>query len=258
VVSLLSFIAITTLKERFTPPVESAKSVLLDVEDRFAFLADERTLMAKEWLELRRSGSLGPVITGFIGPLFGIYILLWIVETGMGLEIGINLVMYGGLIGFFSMMTYSWLNNVESNEFLNVQPVGVDRLIGVKFRLYLLLTLTVASAYLVIIAAAGGELALLPLALLVSACTTVYVGAVTANMTGLRTNSMLFDGHVLGRFFGSVVPPLMIVMFASFAMEADFAAAALLQVALSLALLGAAARLLKVIPGKWRTDTFGF
>jgi hypothetical protein len=253
----LSAAAILLMKERFAPPERRYESVLLETEKRFAFSKGLPTLLAKEWLELRRSGALGPVFTGFLGPLLGIYAIIWLFRTGMGVPLDFNVVFYGGILGFLGLMTYSWLTNIEPNEFFNVQPVGVDEVIRAKLILYFILTTPVSLAYLILIGWMNGEWSYLPVAALVGLSTMIYVAAVTGRMTGLRANTMLFDAKVLGRFAAAIVPPLIVVELASFWLRTDPYPAMGVLAALSAALLLASRYLLAGIKPRWSRSPFG-
>ncbi len=256
-VLVLSAAAILAMKERFAPPERRYESVLLETERRFSFSKGLSTLVAKEWLELRRSGSLAPVFGGFLGPLLGIYAIIWLFRTGMGVPLDFNVVFYGGILGFLGLMTYSWLTNIEPNEFFNVQPVGVDEVIRAKLVLYFLLTTPVSLVYLVLIGCLNGEYGYLPIAALVGLSTTIYVAAVTGRMTGLRANTMLFDARVLGRFAAAIVPPLIIVELASFWLRSSPLAASVVLGALSVCLLLASRALLAGIRPRWGRSPFG-
>ena len=254
---LLSAAAVLLMKERFAPPERRYASALLDTEKRFTFSGGLSTLVAKEWLELRRSGALGPVFTGFLGPLLGIYAVIWLFRSGLGMPLEFNVVFYGGILGFLGLMTYSWLTNIEPNEFLNVQPVGVDQVVRAKLVLYFLLTTPVSLVYLVVIGILNREYAYMPLAALVGLSTMVYVAAVIGRMTGLRANTMLFDAAVLGRFSSAIIPPLMVCTLASFLLRTAFWPAAAVLTALSAGLLLASGRLLAGIGPRWARSPFG-
>lgn len=255
---LLSIGAVLLTKERFEAPQGVHEEMLLPLEERFAFTGDMRTLVAKEWVELRRSGMMAAFVTGFLGPLLGIYILVWVFQVGMGVAIDFNVVFYGCMVGFLGTMNYSWLTNLEPNEFLNVQPVTVDKVIRAKLILYFLLTVGISFAYVIIIGIVNGDIPHLPLALLVAGATTVYVAAVTTLLTGLWTNTMMFDARVLGKFSGTVIPPLIAVTIASFLMDAEALAATVVIVAVSVVLLVVSWALFKRVPVKWGGVSFSF
>lgn len=257
VVLVLSAGAIMLMKERFAPPEKRYASRLVPLEATFAFSGDMRTLVAKEWIELRRSGALGAVFTGFLGPLLGIFAIIWIFSRGMGVPLDFNVVFYGGILGFLGLMTYSWLTNLEPNEFLNVQPVGVDRVIRAKLVLYFLLTTPVSFAYIALIGMLNGELSLVPLGALVGFSTMVYVAAVAGRMTGLRANTMLFDANVLGRFSAAIIPPLIAVTLISFWIEKSPLACWISLGLLSAGLLVASRSLFAGLGKRWGHEPFG-
>jgi hypothetical protein len=253
----LSAAAIFLMKERFSPPERRYESRLIPTEASFSFSKQMRTLVAKEWLELRRSGALGAIFTGFLGPLLGIFAVIWLFRQGMGIPLDFNVVFFGGILGFLGLMTYSWLTNLEPNEFFNVQPVGVDQVIRAKLVLYFLLTTPVSMGYLILIGTLNGELLLLPLAAIVGLSTMVYVAAVTGRMTGLRANTMLFDARVLGHFSAAIVPPLIAVTLISFWLERSPLIGWTLLAVLSLALLVASRSLLSGLGKRWGRESFG-
>jgi hypothetical protein len=253
---LLSAAAVLLTKERFEAKTRKYESALLPMESRFSFSGNLKTLVAKEWLELRRSGALGATVGGFLGPLLAIYMLAWIFRTGIGVPIEFNGIFYGGMVGFLGVMVYSWLTNIETNEFLNVQPVSLDWVIRAKLVLYFLLTAIISCSYVIIIGILNGQADLVPLSLLVAIATTFYVAGVTAGLTGLWTNTMLFDIRVLAKFGGAVIPPLVMVAILSFLVRSSPLLAWTLLVIESLVLLGVSRFLLRAVGAKWRWAVF--
>ena len=256
--TLMSAGAILVTKERFESKVGVYKSMLLPMEERFSWTGSLKLLVAKEWVELRRSGSLGAVVTGFLGPLFAVYIITWFFRTGMGLPLSFNVVFYGGMVGFLGVMTYSWLTNLEPNEFMNVQPASVDQVIKAKLVLYFMLTSVISYAYVIVIGFIDGELGLLPLALLITGATTAYVVIVTARLTGIWTNTMLFDYRVLGKFFGAIVPPLILIMVLSFWIKTAPVISIALLVVVALGMLGASVLIFRSVVARWKGEHFAF
>ncbi len=108
-------------------------------------------------------------------------------------------------------MTYSSLTSFEDNEYLNVLPVNVDSLVRAKLAVYFLLTSGVTVGYVVLIGFLKGEMNLVPQSLLVAACSSIYVVAVTAYLTGLWTNTMFFGAKTI-LTFTLLVAPLLIVI----------------------------------------------
>jgi hypothetical protein len=255
---LLSAAAILLMRERFEAPQRASVEMFSPVLGKLSSLGDLGGLLAKEWVELRRGGALGPVVAGYIAPLVVIYAMVWLLGEGLGVPIYFNVVFYGGFVGFLGVTVYSWINNLECNEFLNVQPVGVDDVVRAKLVLYFALTFSVSTCYVLAIGFLNGELGLLGLALLASLSNTVYVGAVTSRLTGLWTNTMLFDAKVLSKFAACVVPPLVAVLVASFMIGSAPSAAAALLIGVSAAILIASLPILRSLKGKWSGHRFSF
>jgi hypothetical protein len=213
---LLSAMAVLIMKERISFPSKRYHSRLLPISRWFWGTDRNRVLMAKEWLELRRSGTLAPVVIGFTGPLLAVYGMVLLFTRGLDMEIEFNVVFYGALIGFFGVMTYSWLNNVEPNDTFNVMPLKVNDVVRVKLKLYFIFTFVISSVYIVLVGLIEGDLLLIPLGILVGASTNTYVAFVTARLTGVRTNSMLLDAVTLMKFSVFVIPPLIFLVISSF------------------------------------------
>lgn len=254
---IFSILAIYLMKERFEEKTNKYDEEILSAENNFAFAGSMKTLLAKEYLELKRSGGLGPVIIGFIGPLLGIYLIVSLFEISLGVEIDYNAIFYGSMIGFFGVMTYSWLNNFETNEFLNYQPVAVDMVIKAKLILYFLLTCFLSLAYVIGISIIRGEIDLMPLALLVALVNNVYVAGVTARFTGLKTNTMLFDVKVLSKFFLLVTPPLIVIVIASFSIKFDYLISLITLLLTLMTLIFLSIFIFGTIPKRWRNERFG-
>jgi hypothetical protein len=255
---VLPVVALPLIRERIRSSRERHVGSLLSTEARFSFAGELRTLLAKEWLELMRSGALTQAVAGFVGLILGVYAVVWLFEAGIGIPLPFNVVSYSGFVGLVGVMTYSWITNVEHNESLNSMPVGVDRVVEAKVSLYLLLTAGVSAFYVVLMGLARGELGLVPLGLLVAESTSVYVVAVTAYLTGLWTNTMFFDARVLVRFSVAVVPPLTAIEAASLLMGSGAFPAVGLAVAVSLIQLALSIPVIRGMREKWEGKPFSF
>lgn len=256
-VIFFSVLAILLMKEKFEEKSNKYPEEVISAENRFSFTGDMKTLMAKELLELKRSGGIAPVIMGFIGPLLGIYFIVSLFEISLGLKIDYNAIFYGSMIGFFGVMTYSWLNNFETNEFLNYQPVSVGMVIKAKLILYFLLTGFLSLAYVIGISFMRNEIDLLPLSVLVALVTNVYVVGVTARLTGLKTNTMLFDAKVLSKFFVLVTPPLILIVIVSFYIKFDYLTSLSILLITLVILLIMSKFIFGKISDRWGNERFG-
>ena len=68
----------------------------------------------------------------FTGHLLAIYSVSWLFQSGFSIPINFNVIFFSGFVGFMGVMTYSFLTNLEHNEYLNVQPVSVDMVVKAK------------------------------------------------------------------------------------------------------------------------------
>ena len=196
------------MKERFEVKQSRYSDSLLNIERRLSAFGGLSSLVAKEWIELSRSGALAPAVGGYTLMLLTVYFISWIFENSFGIPIELNVVFFSAFIGFMGVITYSSLTGMEHNEYLNVMPVSVDSLIKAKLAIYFLLTSGVTAGYVGVIGFLKGEIYLVPQSLLVAACTSIFVAAVTAYLTGLWTNTMFFGAKTILKFTGLVVPLL--------------------------------------------------
>jgi hypothetical protein len=257
-ISIFSVGAVMIIRERFETVHGRYRSALLDMEERFSFTGELRTLVAKEWVELGRSGVLKQVTAGLAAAILGVNLIVWLIETGIGISLPFNTVSYSGFVGLMGVLTYSWITNMEHNESLNPLPVDVGDIIKAKFVLHLILTAGISASCVVLIAVARNETSLTLLSLLVAVANAVYTGAITAHLTGLWTNTMFFDVGVILRFAVSVIPPLLVTELLSLwiwyldnTATYGISAVAIIQ-------LGAAIPILKGLKRRWRGVPFAF
>ncbi|MGA1866251.1 MAG: hypothetical protein ACMUFK_02155 [Thermoplasmatota archaeon] len=253
----LSIIAVMVTKEKVTSPVRNFRSSLLPLSDWFPGSSSKRALLAKEWLELRRSGTMWPVLMGFLIPLLAVYGLVYMLDRGLDIDIQFNVVFFGALIGAFGVMTYSWLNNVETNESFDSLPISVGKVIEAKLWLYFLITCIISSVYIAAIGIVQGETLLIPLGILVGLSTNFYVAHATARLTGLRTNTMLLDAVTLSKFTSLVTPPLIALVILSFYLEDGSIWSVVSIIAVSLLLIVAGLFFRRGIDPRWDRQRFG-
>ncbi len=116
----------------------------------------------------------------------------------------------------------------------------------------------ISTVFLAALSLLLGDLGTLPLGLVVAYVTTAYTVTATAYLTGLRTNSYLFDPRVLGKFSGLSVPPLcaMVILSLSYSSDPLVAGALILFTCTLMAL--ATLVMYRRIGERWGRATFGF
>ena len=255
---IFTFGAIVSFKDTVKIPFGTYNASLIKLTKGISIFIRNPTLFVKEALEVNRSGTLLPIITGFIGPLIGLYSIVWLFRITLSAPIDFNLVFYGGLVGFMGVMTYSWLNNTEPNEFLNYLPIRVDAVIKAKLSLYTLIASFSTFFIVVCLGILENEIGFIPVALCFSLANMIYIVSVSSYLTGLWTNTMLFDIKTMTLFSFLSLPPLILGILGSFLISVNSTIGYVMigisiLVSLCLSLI-----LLKRLESRWKNAIFSF
>jgi hypothetical protein len=249
--------AVAMVPERYEPAASRVREELPRLVARLTRFPKYGALLAKEFVDLKRSGTIAKMLFSFVAPLLFLSFTAWFVRYGLQIPVGFNTVFYAGMVGFFGVMLYNWLTNVDGLDYMATIPISVPRLIRTKLLAFLLITTWISVAFVVGIAVLNGDTRLLWLAVPVALITSVYMVTMTAYLTGLRTNSFLFDPGVLARFTVMSMLPDLGLTILSFTIDKDLGLA-VAGILLVLILLGATTYiLLQGIESKWRSTEFG-
>jgi len=186
-----------------------------------------RTLISKEFVDLRRSGTIAKMFFSFVLPMLFLSFTVWFVNYGLAIPVGFNAVFYAAMTGFVGVLMYSWLNNIDLTEYYSLIPVTVSQLVKVRILVFLFLTTGITTFFVVGISILNGETELLWLALVVMFITSLYMVVMTAYLTGLKTNTFLFDTSVLARFSVMSFLPDLCLTILSFSLLSDWLVAML-------------------------------
>lgn len=178
-----------------------------------------RTLLAKEFVDIRRSGLVVRMVFAYIVPLVFLSFTTYYVNHGLNIPVGFNSVFYGAMVGFFGVLLYSWMTNTDLNDYYETLPVRVSQVIKAKLLAYFLLTAGVSTAFVIGISMLNEERQLLWLALVVLYCTSAYMILATAYLTGLSTNSFFFNPTVLTKFTAISLLPDLLLTLLSFSLQ---------------------------------------
>jgi len=225
VFAILSAFSLVCIREKPSNTAEKHyTSHYIETEKHFALFGKYGPLAAKEWIDLVRSGSLGYVIFSFLIPLLFLWGFLWLLPTaltfamgGAQVSFGFDTVFYSVVIGFFASELYGWLNRLDTIECYKTLPITMPEVIKAKLILFMILNVAVSTAYLALICISRGEYGLFPFALYTMFMVSAYVAVVIAYMTGVYTNSLLFDYKVLLKYWLAVAPLLIVLILMSFA-----------------------------------------
>ena len=224
----------------FRPPADSR---IRRVEDghyeRFHRLGG--ALTARPLVEVTRSSGSVWKVAFSLGVLFAVVaLLLDQVVAALDIEPSAGIA-FGTLLGLGTFTTYNWVTqNDDEREYLRY-PEGMEAVFAGKRRAFLVLSLPFGLAYLALAGVLFPGVELL-LGVVIFPALAVYVFGVTAYLTGLTPNELLFDTPlfaVYGLALSLVAVPLLVAALA-FDEAPAVAAAVAVVVALLAALVGLA------------------
>ncbi len=196
------------------------------------------------------------ILFTFISSLVFIIFVSWLIELSLGIEQSFNIVFFGFLIGFFGVLIYSWLNITDRVEFYQTLPVSVPQLIKIKIMVYIIICAWICPIIIIILAFWNNELPMVGWALLVMFITSFYIVSSTAYLTGLRTNTYLFNSTILLKFGILSFLPFICITILSFTLNTmiEISLAGILLICVNL--IGASFLLYRGIDKKWAKAEF--
>lgn len=194
------------------------KEMYLGHLKRLSFLRSP-ALLAKEMVDIRRSGLITKMLFAYIVPLVFLSFTTWYINHGLNIPVGFNAVFYGAMVGFFGVLMYTWITNTDLNDYYETLPVRVPQVIRSKLTAFFILTTGVSTLFVIVISMLNDEWQLLWLALIVLYCTSVYMILATAYLTGLNANSFFFNPTVLTKFTVISLLPDLLLTVLSFSLQ---------------------------------------
>jgi len=184
---------------------------------RLSFLGrgEIRIIVAKEFVDLFRSGSIKKMVVSYTIPLAVLLGMAWLIDFAEA-PILINLLSYAPFLGFFGFNFYSWLTILDSPEFMNGLPVRVPQLIRAKVLVYFIITSWISLIFIILMAWRLDEWASLPTSVVVMFANSIYIVALTVFLMGLRPNKAIFDASIMIWFWIGTVLPLLGLFLLSF------------------------------------------
>ena len=206
-VALFTAFALLFVKQEYESSKSQFEEIFMRYESRTHFAGKFRTLLAKEMVDVVRSGLLKKIGFAYVAPLLFLSFMTWYVNNGLNIPVGFNAVFYAGIVGFFGVMLYNWLTSLDLNDYYETLPVDVPTVIRAKLIAFFLLSSVISTAFLLGISIMNNELRLLWLALPVLYITGAYMVLATAYLTGLSPNSFLFDPGIMMKFTALALVP---------------------------------------------------
>ena len=213
----LGFLSSKLIIDDFDVSVVEKGDMLEPIYQKLNFLGkgDVRLIVAKEFVDLFRSGSIKKMTVSYSIPLLVLLGMAWLIDFAEA-PIPINLLSYAPFLGFFGFNFYSWLTILDSPEFMNGLPVRVPQLIRAKVVVYFLATSWISLIFIVLMAWRLDEWASLPTSIIVMFANSIYIVALTAFLMGLRPNQAIFDASIMVWFWIGTVLPLLGLFLLSF------------------------------------------
>ncbi len=201
----------------FDVSVVERAELFTPIYNRLGFLGkgEIRLIVAKEFVDLIRSGSIKKMTVSYAIPLLVLLGMAWLVDFAEA-PIPINLLSYAPFLGFFGFNFYSWLTILDSPEFMNGLPLRVPQLIRAKVVVYFLATSWISLIFIVLMAWRLDEWGALPTSIIVMFANSIYIVALTAFLMGLRPNKAIFDASIMIWFWIGTVIPLLMLFLLSF------------------------------------------
>lgn len=187
------------------------------IYNKLGFLGNSelRLLVAKEFVDLIRSGTMKKMLVSYAVPLLVLLGLAWLVDFAE-FPIPFNLLSYAPFLGFFGFNFYSWLTILDSPDFMNGLPLRLTQLIRAKVMVYFIATSWISVLFFILMAWRLDEWISLPTGLIVMICNSIYIVALTAYLMGMRPNKAIFDSSIMIWFYLGTVAPLLMLFLLSF------------------------------------------
>ena len=202
-------VRITGRDDLFIPVYEKLGKIGLKSDSRM------RILIAKEIVDVLRSGTLLKMLGSFAVPLLFLLLLAWGADFA-SFPIPFNLLSYAPFIGFFGFNFYSWLNAIDAPDHLNTMPVSVPELLKAKIWTYFLLTSWIGIIFILLMAWMLDQWDDAISAMVVMLANSIYIVSLSAWLMGLRPNKAIFDSGIMARFWIATSLPLIGLFVLSF------------------------------------------
>tara|TARA_B100000767_G_scaffold126658_1_gene120716 strand:+ start:14105 stop:15802 length:1698 start_codon:yes stop_codon:yes gene_type:complete len=213
----LGYFSSMLIIDDFDESVVEKGDLFRPIYGRLSFLGrgEIRIIVAKEFVDLFRSGSIKKMVVSYTIPLAVLLGMAWLIDFAEA-PIPINLLSYAPFLGFFGFNFYSWLTILDSPEFMNGLPVKVPQLIRAKVLVYFIITSWISLIFIILMAWRLDEWTSLPTSIIVMFANSIYIVALTAFLMGLRPNKAIFDASIMIWFWIGTVLPLLGLFLLSF------------------------------------------
>jgi len=181
-----------------------------------------RSLIVRDLLGMIRGGAYVRIGFSLVMPVIIMGALAGIISSIEDAPVKFNMVFFSVMISFFTVSVYTNLTNLDYLDCDQNLPISTSGMIRMKVLLHVLISLPFSIVILVVIAAATGDWSSLGLGIPFMFIAVPYMGFVTAYLTGLWTNSLLFNSAVFLKYLVFTVLPLVMATFLSYLLDSHF------------------------------------
>jgi len=179
-------------------------------------------LMAREMVNLARGRAYLGIAFSLMAPMVVVLAFTGVLSSVGHVPFGFNSIFFSSMVSVFTVSVYTNLVNLDHLDFDQTVPLDVPMMIRAKVKLHLLISLPVSMAMIVGIGVSIGDLAGLLIGVPLAFVTVVYMGFVTAYLTGLWTNSMLFNASVFLQYIAFTILPVIYATVLSYTIQRVF------------------------------------
>jgi len=207
--SILAFsaMAIAFSKEKWESREHTAESILDRTEERFSFTGFDSLLVAKEFLDMKRSGGTAKIAFTFVMPMGALFMIKVLSDT-ISDELAFGPEFYALTMGFFGMLIYYMISSSDYLNSYQVLPISPADVIRAKLKLHIMMSVMVSIIMAIGIGLLFADAMAMLIALPIVFIGSVFMGVVMAYLTGFRTAEMLLEPKFLGLFTAMGALPL--------------------------------------------------
>lgn len=189
---------------------------------RFNLSTYKRSLLVRDLLNIIRGGAYIRIGFSLLMPVIIMGALAGIISGIDDAPVEFNMVFFSVMISFFTVSVYTNLTNLDYLDCDQNLPISTAGLIRMKVILHVLISIPFSLAILIVIAFLTNDWSSLSLGIPFMFIAIPYMGFVTAYLTGLWTNSLLFNSGVFLKYILFTVLPLVMATFLSYLMDSHF------------------------------------
>ncbi len=171
-----------------------------------------KPLLAKIMEDAVRGGVVYKSVLTYFFPMLLLFLFIRLINMAMNTQI-YNSLSLSLMLSLFSVVIYSWLTVIEDFGYFQTLPFTASEIIYALIHVHIILISVISLPILIIFNVATPTLIFPSIALFY--LTSLYLISLTANLSGYRINSMLFNPGIVLRFSIYTLIPGMILLVAS-------------------------------------------